>query len=127
MGKIRGTPCMWRHISAHSATTKYFSNSFVFKTRIEKEGLPGDSSAGLGAGGPRFKSARPDQIPELSELEEVDFGAATLWCNLGTIRKIPKLSAPQTCRKHMQTLNTERAFCVSGRRTVGTFRRANCS
>ena len=60
MGKIRGTPCMWRHISAHGATTKYFSNSFVFNTKIEKEGLPGDSPAGLGAGGPRFKSARPD-------------------------------------------------------------------
>ena len=61
MGKIRGTPCMWRHISAHSATTKYFSNSFVFKIKIEKEGLPGDSSPGLGAGGLRFKSGRPDQ------------------------------------------------------------------
>jgi len=61
MGKIRGTPCMWRHISAHGATTKCFSNSFVFKSKIEKEGLPGDSPAGLGAGSPRFKSGRPDQ------------------------------------------------------------------
>ena len=61
MGKIRGTPCMWRHISAHGATTKYISNSFVFNTKIEKEGLPGDSPAGLGAGGLRFKSGRPDQ------------------------------------------------------------------
>jgi hypothetical protein len=42
---------MWRRIAAHRATTKYFSNSFVFKTKIEKEGLPGDSPAGLGAGG----------------------------------------------------------------------------
>jgi hypothetical protein len=42
MGKIRGTPCMRSHISVHRVTTKYFSNSFVFKTEIEKEGLPGD-------------------------------------------------------------------------------------
>jgi hypothetical protein len=52
---------MWRHNSAHRATTKYFSNSFVFKNKIEKEGLPSDSPAGLGAGGPEFKSRRPDQ------------------------------------------------------------------
>src|SRR6266481_209846 len=60
MGKIRGTPCMRSHICVHRATTKYFSNSFVFKTEIEKEGLPGDITPALGAGGPRFKSgARP--------------------------------------------------------------------
>ena len=52
---------MWRHISVHRATTKYFSNSFVFKTKIEKEGLPRDSTPDLGAGGLRFKSGRPDQ------------------------------------------------------------------
>src|SRR6266513_3446009 len=67
MGKIRGTPCMRSHICVHRATTKYFSNSFVFKTGIEKEGLSGDSPAGLGAGGPEFKSRRPDQpLPCLS-------------------------------------------------------------
>jgi hypothetical protein len=60
MGKIRGTPCMGSHISVHRATIKYFSNSFVFKTEIEKEGLPGDITPDLGAGGPRFKSGRPD-------------------------------------------------------------------
>ena len=52
---------MWSHISVHGATTKYFSNSFVFKNEIEKEGLPGDIAPALGAGGPRFKSGRPDQ------------------------------------------------------------------
>ena len=52
---------MRSHISAHRATTKYFSNSFVFKTEIEKEGLPGDITLALGAGGPEFKSRRPDQ------------------------------------------------------------------
>ena len=31
---------MQRHICLHHATTKYSSNSFVFKTKIEKEGLP---------------------------------------------------------------------------------------
>jgi hypothetical protein len=51
---------MRRHISAHRATTKYFSNSFVFKTKIEKEGLPRDDTPALGAGGLEFKSARPD-------------------------------------------------------------------
>src|SRR5260370_29085039 len=61
MGKIRGTPRMRSHISVHRATTKYSSNSFVFKTEIEKEGLPGDITPALGAGGLRFKSGRPDQ------------------------------------------------------------------
>jgi hypothetical protein len=52
---------MRSHVSVHRATTKYFSNSFVFKTEIEKEGLPGDITPALGAGGPEFKSRRPDQ------------------------------------------------------------------
>src|ERR1700746_3711152 len=50
---------MRRHISVHHATTKYFSNPFVFKTRIEKEGLPRDSPAGLGAGGREVKYRPP--------------------------------------------------------------------
>jgi hypothetical protein len=53
---------MRNHMATHRATTKYFSNSFVFKTEIEKEGLPGDIAPALGAGGPRFKSARPDHL-----------------------------------------------------------------
>jgi hypothetical protein len=53
---------MRSHTSVHRATTKYFSNSFVFKTKIEKEGLPRGSPAGLGAGAPEFKSRRPDQF-----------------------------------------------------------------
>src|SRR5260370_26819849 len=52
---------MRSHISVHGATSKNFSNSFVFKTEIEKEGLPGDITPALGAGGPEFKSRRPDQ------------------------------------------------------------------
>jgi hypothetical protein len=52
---------MRSHTSVRRATTKCFSNSFVFNTKIEKEGLPRGSPAGLGAGGPRFKSGRPDQ------------------------------------------------------------------
>jgi hypothetical protein len=43
------------------ATTKYFSNWFIFKTEIEKEALPRDRTPDLGAGGPRFESGRPDQ------------------------------------------------------------------
>jgi hypothetical protein len=61
-GEIGGTLCMRSHISVHPATTKYFSNSFIFKNKIEKEGLPRDSPAGLGAGGPEFKSRRPDHL-----------------------------------------------------------------
>jgi len=52
---------MRSHISVHRATTKFYSSSFVFKTEIEKEGLPGDITPALGAGGPRFESGRPDQ------------------------------------------------------------------
>jgi len=52
---------MGSHISAHRATIKYFSNSFIFKIEIEKEGLPGGITPALGAGGPEFKSRRPDQ------------------------------------------------------------------
>ena len=53
---------MRSRISLHGDTTKYFSNTFIFKNKIEKEGLPRDSFAGLGAGGPRFKSGRPDHF-----------------------------------------------------------------
>ena len=60
-GENSGTPRMRSHVSIHRATSKYFSNSFVFKNEIEKEGLPGDITPALGAGGPRFKSGRPDQ------------------------------------------------------------------
>ena len=59
-GEIGGTLCMWSHISAHGATTKFCDNPFVFKNAIEKEGLPRDSTPDLGAGGPEFKSRRPD-------------------------------------------------------------------
>jgi hypothetical protein len=47
MGKIRGTLCMRSHISVHRATTKYFCNSFVFKSNNEKEGLPRDRTPDL--------------------------------------------------------------------------------
>ncbi len=59
---------MRRYISAHRATSEYFSNSFVFKSKIEKEGLPRDRTPDLGAGGPRFKSGRPDHL--LTELTD---------------------------------------------------------
>jgi hypothetical protein len=52
---------MRNHILVHLATTKHFSISFVLKNKIEKEGLPKDSPAGLGAGGPGSKSGRPDR------------------------------------------------------------------
>jgi hypothetical protein len=61
-GEIGGTPCMRSHISAHRATTKYFSNSFVFKNEIEKEGLPRDSTPDLGAGGPSSNLGAPTNL-----------------------------------------------------------------
>jgi len=65
-GEIGGTPCMRSHILVHSATNKICANSFIFKNKIEKEGLLRDSPAGLGAGGPEFKSRLPDQnIPRV--------------------------------------------------------------
>ena len=60
MVKIQGTPRMRSHTSVHRDTTKYFSNLFVFKTEIEREGLPRDDTPDLGAGGLEFKSPRPD-------------------------------------------------------------------
>jgi hypothetical protein len=52
---------MRSHISVHRATTKYFSNSFIFKNEIEKEG-PRDITPALGVGGLEFKSRRPDYV-----------------------------------------------------------------
>ena len=65
MGRIRGTPYMRSHIFVHRATTKYFSNSFVFKTEIEKEGLPGDITPALGVRRSRVQisAPRPKHIP----------------------------------------------------------------
>ena len=53
-------------MSVHLVTTKYSSISFICKNKIEKEGLPKDSPAGLGAGGPEFKSRRPDHFLNLA-------------------------------------------------------------
>jgi hypothetical protein len=50
---------MRSHISVHRATSKYFSNSFIFKNKIEKEGLPGNSTPDLGAGGPGSNPGAP--------------------------------------------------------------------
>ena len=49
VGKIQGTSCMRNHILVHRVSTKYFSNSFVFKPTFEKEELPGDITPALGA------------------------------------------------------------------------------
>jgi len=70
-GEIGGTLCMWSHISVQGATTKFCDNPFVFKKAIEKEGLPRDSTPALGAGGPEFKSRRPDHY--LTELADFPF------------------------------------------------------
>jgi hypothetical protein len=49
---------MRSHISVHRATTKYFSNSFVFKNEIEKK-TSRDSTVFRRRS--EFKSRRPDQ------------------------------------------------------------------
>ena len=59
---------MRSHISVHPATVKYFSISLIFKNKIEKEGLPRDSTPDLCAGGLRFKSGRPDQTSRIFSL-----------------------------------------------------------
>jgi len=58
---------MRRHISVHRATTKYFSNSFVFKTEIEKEGLPRGSTPALGTSAQRF-AGKLTHMPREQEL-----------------------------------------------------------
>ena len=50
---------MRSHIFVHTGTTKYFSNLFVFKNEIEKEGLPRDITPALGAGGSRVQISAP--------------------------------------------------------------------
>jgi hypothetical protein len=53
------------HAEPHFGTPSHyqsFAKSFVFKNIVAKEGLPKHNPSGLGAGGPRFKSGRPDQI-----------------------------------------------------------------
>jgi len=54
---------MRSHISVHGPTTKFFSNWFVFKNGIEKEGLPGDITPALGAGGQvQIRAPRPKHL-----------------------------------------------------------------
>ena len=49
------------HLGTSLPLPNIFLTLFVFKTKIEKEGLPRDSTPDLGAGGLEFKSPRPDQ------------------------------------------------------------------
>src|SRR5215472_902328 len=59
--KITGTPCMRKHFQPHPTTTISGDNSFIFRRGTAREGLPKDRTPALGAGGPKFKSRRPDQ------------------------------------------------------------------
>ena len=51
---------MRSHILVLPDTTKFSNKSFVFKKSVVRKGLPKVAVTGLGAGGPRFKSGRPD-------------------------------------------------------------------
>ena len=59
---------MRSHICVHRATTKYFSNSFVFKTEIEKEG---------------FQEIL--RLPWAQEVPSSNLGAPTILCSLFSI------------------------------------------
>jgi len=52
---------MCKHFQPHPSTTISGSNPCVIKFEIGKEGLPRELLPALGAGGPEFKSRRPDQ------------------------------------------------------------------
>jgi hypothetical protein len=47
------------NIFIHLATTIPFAKLFTFKLKIKTEGLPRDSPAGLGAGGPESNLGAP--------------------------------------------------------------------
>jgi len=53
---------MRSHISVHRATARYFLKSFIFKTEIEKEGLPRDITPDCHAGGRGSESRRSRQF-----------------------------------------------------------------
>jgi hypothetical protein len=98
-GEIGGTPCMRSHIFIHLATTISFAKPFIFKIKIEKEGLPRDSPAGLGAGGPEFKSRRPDHLLLCFQWTVPDGTASRdeLGSNLGPNTSLSTLSTARRC------------------------------
>jgi hypothetical protein len=93
---------MRSHILVHHGTIKFCSNSFVFKNEIEKEGLPRDIAPALGAGGLRFKSGRPDQIPTIHQILAL-LHCGTTWEQQ---EKFSKLTDVETWPKPMQTLSS---------------------
>ena len=106
---------MRSHISVHRGTLKFRLNSFVFKNEIEKEGLPRDTAPALGAGGPRFKSGRPDQNTGVFSLayQKPSSPNTSLWNSLRQEVLIRKscdsedFAAPRVCK------NTGRQECNS--------------
>jgi hypothetical protein len=59
-GKFRGLQACGATGSHILPPPNSFVKSFAFRSKIEKEGLPRGSTPALGAGGPEFKSRRPD-------------------------------------------------------------------
>jgi len=51
---------MRSHIFVPHPAGKFSAKSFFSETNVAKERLPKDNPSGLGAGGPEFKSRRPD-------------------------------------------------------------------
>lgn len=62
--------------------------------------------------GVQISAPRPNP-PNSVRLQKLDFGIAVLWCNLGTVRKIPEGGA-KTWRKQAQTLSTRTGRLRSG-------------
>ena len=73
---------MRKHLQPHPTTTIFRDNPFIFIRGIAREGLPRGGTPALGAGGPRFKSGRPDQsFQKLTGMSQKLFPA--LWGKFG--------------------------------------------
>ena len=73
------------HAEPHLSTTshhQFFAQVFCFQKSVIRKGLPKVAVTGLGAGGPRFKSGRPDQsFQKLTGISQKPFPA--LWGKFG--------------------------------------------
>jgi hypothetical protein len=95
------------HIVVHRATTNASAKSVSFRSKSEKEGLPKGSTPGLGAGGPEFKSRRPDQATSIQRPTGVKFLHRPILVQVGNNKEnlvkenfVPEKSL-QTSRKQL--------------------------
>ncbi len=113
---------MRSHISVYRATTKYFSNPFVFKIRIEKEGLPRDSPAGLGAGCDKIPASADEVLalfdwrkekpkPLTTAIRETLFGDMPLsgWASFTAQTTSEPWSSFERARRFIESRDTQSA------------------